>query len=369
MKLNDIIIDVYYKKDDRVVVEMYDWYLTTQNKIRLSGKILNYVHNPKGYNLLLDEPIQFYGILPLPVRMYKKDIYGKEISEKEIGFCGKNGSYFSNIIFVREWMIVDTLNKEMSLIDNVFEDMSINNIALERIRDFFSNLFFRSIESIRLTDQKTHFFKYFKEDGSIEILTSDRDVRKQLGKDADLRLIPKVPHFYGFTSNNSITSMSKTWENSQLHFTDNRYCTIDFHEGCEWGDVQKLHAIYPIKGSIICGVVSRRHHDKPPSFDRWFSCSKQFLFLWRLIVHKNWPLPITNLTDEQIVEKLIIPENLNNYYIRHENPQSRYIYAAIFLLIVRNQKTLNSGWDLPKKFDPIRKINVPFEEWWLQKFK
>ena len=96
----------------------------------------------------------------------------------------------------------------------------------------------------------------------------------------------------------------------------------------------------------------------------------QFLFLCRLIVYKykDWPESISSLTDEQIIKRLILPENTKNYYIRHENPQSRYIYAAIFLLVVRNHKQLNREWDLPAKFDVIEHKHIPFEIWWLKKF-
>ena len=90
---------------------------------------------------------------------------------------------------------------------------------------------------------------------------------------------------------------------------------------------------------------------------------------WRLIMYERWPETYRTLTDKELVDKLIIPENKENYYIRHENPESRYIYAAIFLLLVRQKEKLDPEWDLPKKLNSKLGTNIPFEIWWLEQFE
>ncbi len=348
--------NTFHKRDDRVVVETYDWWKDKPDKIRLSGRILNYVEYPRGYNIKLDEKKSFYGNIPFPIGI------PMEVNKLNIRNFQETDAYVLDIIFVREWMITSTLSKRIRF--NPTEE--VQNVMLANLKGFYQTLIFRLADAMKLAEQKPQYIKYYKEDGSVEVLETEREVRKEIGEEADKRLVQKHSHFFGFTLVKKLESYIKLLEDTQLHFSDNRYCNID--DGCCWlSNVEKHHAICPKKGTIICGIASRRQENLPPSFDRWFCCSTQFLFLWRLIVYKTWPENILKMSVEQILEQLIIPENEVNFFVRHETPTSRYLYAAIFLLIIRKEEKLPEEWNLPKKYDPIRKENVPFEVWWKEK--
>lgn len=246
------------------------------------------------------------------------------------------------------------------------KSMSICDEVLNKLRQFVGNIVFRSVFSvISVPEEKPCYIKCYNNNGTITIHDSDEELIKNIvPEEISKRIVYKYQHFYGFTIKDHYFDINDKWTDQQLHFTDNRYCNIDLFEGCKWGIVERGHAIQPTRNNIICGTVSQIHTSKPPSFDKWFVVSSQFMFLWQLIMNINVS---ETPTDEEIIQRLIIPENPNNFYIRYEIPASRYIYAAIYLLLIKKVNKLPEEWNLSKRFDSKQNDFKSFESWWINR--
>jgi hypothetical protein len=318
-----------FKVGQLVYVQLHDWdpgEIPRFQSWRELGRIESLVHSPLGYNVTLKKRIIFKGNYPLPV--------------------GK--TYDTDQIFVREG-------------DAFFYQ---TNMVKEKLRAFISNLAFREVTAVytKPTGQ-IQYINYYAPDGKVHVMTDDKKHMKETG-----RLAYKVGHFYGFSG----PCQGPRYEKSStagidLHFTMNRFSGISFWEGIEWEPIEKSKAFLLRTGNLICGTVSQTRESHAPSFDQWFTCSRQFKLLCFLLMTNNHE-EILRMKRTEIIENLIIPENKENYYIPHEIPISRYLYAAIYLLVCCEEKLLPPpDWQLPQRRSPFGPEMERFEIWWPRK--
>ncbi|MEI7986398.1 MAG: hypothetical protein WCI55_12295, partial [Armatimonadota bacterium] len=237
------------------------------------------------------------------------------------------------------------------------------NQILQRLRLFASKLVFRQITVVYNKPlNQIQYINYFAKDGSVSVITDDRKFNTEA--DSEKRFAYRVAHFYGFAKPipEPTYESVKTRETS-IHFSMNRSSEIDFWEGMEWGSVDKSKAFRPRKGDIICGYASKGRDPNAPSFDRWFVCSPQFKTLCYLLC-VDGAEEILGWDQETVLQNLILPENPLRYYISHEIPVSRYMYAGIYSLARSDVMKLPSEWNLPERKAYQSTSTEPFEVWW-----
>lgn len=335
--------------NSRVKVSTFDVY---ENQIQfrtVEGIVTEFFPNINCYNVLLDEPMMFYGHIP------------------SLNFDPK----INNIGMIVNPDKSVTLKVICCKQNNLsYPEQKLRN----RLRELGANLVFGKINTIITKPPNSiDYINYYNEDGKIITYCSKDELEKTIQKTTSNekqvdRIAYKVPHFFGFTKKNFNNQDSR-----EIHFSANRYYNIDFWEGFTWEVKEKDVKPYLSQANDqICGVINQSKEtksDKASSFEKWFICSQQFKTLWMLLKFENWPEKFNNYSDEQIIKLLILPENTENVFIRHEVPFSRYLYAAIFLLAVRNVEVLPSEWNLPKR--KLLDTNgvfgnemIPFEKWW-----
>lgn len=321
-----------FKLNARVKVLLFDFADGALKQFSVPGKVTNQSEYPYGYIVKLDNPVDFYGHIP------SMTIYGIEDN--------RNHSVTLQQIFCRESLLSQ-------------HDKRLRN----RLLEIGEAIIFCKIYTVVVKPTGAiDYINYYNEAGTVETLLSS----SKLGERTEHqdRIAYKVPHFFGFTKKVSGIAPEPT----ELHFSSHRYTTINFWEGFKWEyQESEITPFLPRNGEQICGISSTVKTNKAPSFDRWFVCSYQFKMLWMLLKADVWPDKFKEYTDAEFIELLVIPENEEHLYIPHEVPFSRYLYAAIFLLAVRDAETLPAEWNLPKRKLPDREEMEPFEVWWPRK--
>lgn len=324
--------------NSRVKVITFDVYENQVQFNHVEGLILNYIDNIGSYNILLDKPLTFYGHIPIAPNYLLNSIQ-----------INADKSVTLNVICSKANMLS-------------YPEQTLRN----KLRELGSDLVFSRVNTVITKPSNTiDYVNYYRNDGKIITLSNKDEIDKCPAE----RLAYKVPHFFGFTkkTNNNIQNTSIK-DAKEIHFSANRYTQIDLWDGFNWEVKDK--DVKPYLAQLkdqICGVINtNKSADKAISFTKWFICSQQFKTLWMLLKFDKWPEKFLNYTDKQIIDLLIIPENKENLNIRHEVPFSRYLYAAIFLMAVRNVEILPQEWHLPKRKLPNNTEMLPFEKWWPQ---
>lgn len=313
-------MDRYESENKRVTIEIHDWNEEGKIDVIVMGTIIARVLEPSGYNVKLDSPRTFTGHVPIPI--------------------GYSGMIYK--LFTTKGVVLDTIF--VRDFDVTFADDIAGKVG-RYICNFFQNsLTFRIVSAVFPPDSKskTSHILYYHPDGKIRAVVDDVPVLKQFPEHGP-RLVYKHEHFYGFSS--EIDGIST----KALYFTSNRYATIELLEEIKWGDIRQ----YPMKpsvGTVICGVSSGKINGNSESMDQWFICSEQFKLLVDLCLQRK------KISLKKAVENLIIPHNKDNMPPKGENPQHRYLYAGIWLLM--NRQPIPEFFNLPKK------ANEPFEVWW-----
>jgi len=328
-----------YSVGDQVVACLRDWSPDGLYFSRLvRAEIVSKVYNPLGYNVRLSEPATFEGHVPFPFTALPVSAYILDSPVKGTRL---------QVVFIREF------------------DLSQEAINLHRkLQEFMTPLVFRVIKVVHTKPaNQIEYINYFAPDGQVTTIPDDRKFSDDAGKN---RLAYKVSHFFGFAHPFAGQQQEDfTTADKDMHFTMNRFSEPDFWNGLQWSDIDRSKAFRPEKGTIICGSPPALATDQAPSYDHWFVCSPQFMFLRNLICHGQPRV----LSDTDVIARLIIPENVNNLYIPHEIPPSRYLYAAIYMLVIKEVKTLPTTWQLPTMRNPKTFEIEPFEVWWPAKFK
>lgn len=319
-----------FKEGQIVYVQIRDWEPGDSVKFQIwkeLGKIDSLVHDPLGYNVKLGRTVQFKGNHPVP-----------KSSEWQI----------NDLIFVREG------------------DLSLRqkDILLGKLREFVSEIIFREVSAVYTKPAKEiQYINYYSPDGKVIVMTDDRKCVKEQN-----RLAYKVSHFYGFSSPcQGPSHEKKDTSRTDFHFTMNRFGEVDFWDGIKWGQIEKNKAFLVKTGNLICGISAKTKELGAPSFDQWFVCSRQFKFLCYILMIDGYEEKL-RMRRNEIIANLIIPENPDNLYIPHEIPISRFLYAAIFLLVFSEEKELPREWNLPQRKSPNGPDLEPFETWWPRKF-
>jgi hypothetical protein len=318
-----------FKVGQLVYVQIRDWEAGDVSKFqtwREPGRIDSLTKEPFGYNVRLSRTISFRGNYPLPIL--------DKIAPLQ------------DLIFVREG------------------DLSLRqrDILREKLREFMSTLIFREVAHIYIKPQgQIQYINYYSPDGKVSVITDDKKHAKEQN-----RLGYKVGHFFGFSCPcQGPTYERQTTSGIDFHFTMNRFGEVDFWEGIKWSTIEKNKAFLVKNGSLICGISSQQKESSTPSFDQWFVCSRQFKLLCYLLVTNNHEEKL-KMKKNEIVANLIMPENPENFYIPHEIPLSRYLYAAVYLLACLDERELPEEWNLPSRKSPETSLE-PFSVWWPRK--
>lgn len=334
-----------FKEGDQVVATLHDW--SSDRSVALATKtvqaqVLKRLTRPFGYNVRLKEPVMFRGHLPLPFSRSNRD----SLDSVCIGEQDHPDRILLQEIFIREF------------------DLGREKISLrKKLATFMCTLVFRKISVVytKPTGQ-IEYINYFADDGRILTIPDDKKLASR--PDSARRLAYKVTHFYGFSNPLPDGGAEPApCRGKDLHFTMNRFSQLDFWEGIEWSTITKSKAFRPNQGDLICGTPPTTVSDQAPSFDRWFISSVQFRLLCDLICSGNH----RGVREEDIIEALILPDNLANYYLSYETPFSRYLYAAIYMLAVKEVTSLPAEWELPMHKSPSSSQLEPFEVWWPRK--
>lgn len=322
---------------DNVAVKLHDWNKDGMTKKIVPGKILAKINEPSGYDVELVEPVSFIGHIPFPRQ-------SKNTSKIT------NDSALCKVIFVRDFCVSIQIK--------------------EKMLKFINGLVFKTVNVVMVKPDKFDYVNVYTPEGKIYTLADDRDISKYVGNDVEGRLAFKVPHFFGFTHADTqfavpdyVTNINRDQTNAQsIHFSVNRISVPDFYQGTEWKKYDE-YVFRPQSGQIICGKPSQIKNNKPQSFDYWFISSTQFMNFCKLLSSKCVP------KQEQMTELLnylVLPKNEKNFFIPHEPYISRYIYAAMYLILVTGTSKLPEEWELPKK--AVKGVMQPFEEWWPKAF-
>lgn len=326
-----------YQEGQLVNARFHDWTPDGRPRVCLQMvRIVARVDLPFGYDVESTKAIGFLGNMPFPVSI------PREVSEKD-------GLVSFRHLFVRE--------------TDLEPPSSVSLQMLKKLRTFASRLIFREIAAVytKPPDQ-IQYINYYAKDGSVSVITDDRKFNTE--PDSEKRFAYRVPHFYGFGK----PIPGPSYENPEtkdvaIHFSMNRFSEVEFWDGMGWGSVDKSKAFRPRKGDLVCGWASAGRNPNAPSFDHWFVCSPQFKTLCYLLcvdgaeVKLGWKRDVT-------LERLTMPENPNHYYIAHEIPLSRHLYAGIFSLVCGGTSKLPSEWKLPERKAYQDAATEPFEVWW-----
>lgn len=331
-----------------VNVTLRDWTSkqSTCSKV-VQATILEHVERPFGYDVRLQEAVTFKGHMPSPLKSKSPDV---------VTFNNEDDLVSMSVIFVKEFMLSKIHSKLRDILATKFQ-----------------NLEFRVISAVHVKPPaQIEYINYHRSDGTIETLSDDRALFDAASNESEVRelrrrLSYKPTHFYGFTRMNSPVPEGADGESVRdrtIHFTMNRYTDISLTDGISWLDIEDSMPRKPEIGQLVCGEASQHKAEKAPSFDNWFICSNQFMRLVILIRNKEVPRALAGMSQAQLLDSLIIPKNDKNYYIPHEKPVSRYLYAAIYMLAVQGVTTnLPVEWNLPTRRMADGQIH-PFEVWW-----
>jgi hypothetical protein len=319
-----------YRPGQLVSARLHDW--TADGKPRACVQVVRVVgliHQPFGYNVESLESVYFRSHMPYPIGIEHPLV-------QEV-----NGSVSFHPFFIRETDLEE-----------------IQNPLLRKLRQFTSNLIFREITVVYTKPPgQIQYINYFAKDGTVSTIDDERKLAKE--PDTNGRFAYKVAHFFGFAKPLPGPSFeSVETRDVSIHFSMNRFSEIDFWNGMRWGNVDKNKAYRPEKGDIICGYASRGKDPNAPSFDQWFVCSPQFRTLCSILHAEDG-----ERNRDAIIPHLILPENPNHYYIAHEIPFSRHLYAAIFCL-VNGMTKLPVEWKLPERKASTDLHTESFEVWW-----
>lgn len=331
-----------YKPGQRVLVLLKDW---TPDQAACSktveGTVLHKITQPFGYDVKLRQPVTFRGNTPFPL-----------LADNDASYDDSRDAVRMSVMFVKE-----------------FNMTKVHNRLREVLAKKFSELVFKVIGTIH-TKPAAHieYINYYQKDGTVVTLSDDRQLfndaeSEEQKEEIKKRLSYKLTHFYGFTRPNNPIHETRNYDQREtLHFTMNRFSEVSFMNGFEWLSIDSSIPKLPEVGQIICGRASQHVEKKAPSFDNWFISSPQFMRLVALIRNRQTPRTMSKMSEAEIIESLTIPKNTDNYYVAHEKPISRHIYAAIYMLAVKGDDNLPAKWNLPER--NIGDKKQPFEVWW-----
>lgn len=314
----------------KVAIKVRDWNPITSTLFTLSGRIHSKVTSPSGYNVRLDKPHTFSGHIPLPfVDPLRVDMGDETIT--------------LNMIFVRTF--------------DIFLEQEFDTRFADKMVEFCHRLLFPVVSAVLPQDNKlkvSHIL-YYQTNGEVKTLSDNPINPKKDGKEQrdQSRIVVKYEHFFGFA-----TKTNSQQVDDSLYFSSNRYAHINLLRGLKWGDI-KPNPPKPKNGDVLCCSVSGKYSGTSESMDFWFIASQQFILLVKL-----WREDV-KMTLNDAIENLIIPENSLKLPILTEVPESRFVYAGIWLLI--NKKPIPDYYNLPKRrivgSTSITDVE-PFEVWW-----
>lgn len=322
---------------DKVTITLPDWKKHSYFPVRVDVEciIASVVEEPFGYNVISSEPIHFRGFFPS---------HYKHVPYQDDAFVVEN-----QLISTRKFFV---LEEEIKIIQSPL---------LTKVQKFFSQLEFRKIKTIHSRPQgEIEYIKYYSPDNKVVTIMDDKNYVNDI--EERKRLAYKMSHFFGFAE--PLEVKHNLTKSDNIHFTVNRFGLINFWKGLKWDKVDGSTTFKPEVGNLICGIVSNNVSHNASSMDEWFVSSPQFHLLCDAICVENF-LEKNNYKKEQIVKALIIPKNEKNYYIPYEPVLSRYIYAAIYLIVKYNEIP-PEDWTLPKR-KGIDGTMQPFHIWWPNK--
>ena len=322
-----------FKVGDDVIVKIYDWTSQSVTKKVVKGRVLACILEPIGYDVELLESVQFTGYIP------------STMSSKTVTKINKD-SVQCRSLFVRDFCVSPQTSELKT-----------------KMQNFLQGLIFKKVSAVHCKPEKPDYINVFTADGKITTVLADQDIFKYLSVDErPNRLAYKYQHFFGFTSNDTILTTAIIKNPPSIYFSNNQFCKLDFQNGAHLIEEKDPLVFKPQVDYLICGRISVSQ-DKQPRYDQWFIASEQFK---NFCMYLNLAVPSQDEIPS-IISKLVIPVNQNNFYIPHESYISRYIYAALYSLIVLGQTRLPTEWNLPVKY--INGVSVPFEEWWPTAFR
>lgn len=237
-----------------------------------------------------------------------------------------------------------TLNTVFVRAFDVMVEADEINVLYGAVETFFSTLRFSKVTAVLPVEAKVKvsYILYYYPDG--EVKTVLEPTKEMLANPQ--RLVYKHLHFFGFDD---------TVPESQ-HFTANRCANINLCQGLCWGSIVS-NAIRPSPGDFLCHVISGDFRKgNAPSMDFWFNCSPQFHTLVKLVLRK------VQMNMNEAIKALVIPLNKENLPMTTEWVESRYVYAAIWLIL--NKKPIPSEFKLPARKNPKTTQLDTFEQWW-----
>lgn len=323
---------------DTVTVKLFDWSKDSSTKRSVSGRIVSKVSDPVGYDVELNEPAIFTGYIPFPRHMKT----APKITQSH-AIC--------KTIYVRDFCVSVQLK--------------------EKMLKFIDGLVFKTVNVVHTPKpEKCDYINVYLPNGRVETVVDDDEVYGLIGNDVEGRLAFKVPHFYGFTYPDtqfivpefSQSNKKEPTKGGSIHFVVNRNNVPNFYEGARW-DKYDFWAFKAQAGQIVCGKLSSVKTNKPPSFDYWFVSSIQFLNFCKLLSSKYVP---KSDQMQELLDLLVLPKNDKNLFVPHEPYISRYIYAAIYLILTTGTTKLPDEWELPRR--SVGGSMMAFEEWWPKVF-
>jgi hypothetical protein len=314
----------------KVTVKVRDWNPNASTVFTLTGTIHSKVTSPAGYNVRLDKPHTFIGHVPLPF----SDQVRIDTGDQTITL---------NLIFVRAF--------------DIFQEPEYDMRFADKMSEFCTKLLFPTVSAVLPQDNKlkiSHVL-YYHPNGEIKTLADPSPTRRRGSQEEIInqaRIVVKYEHFFGFATK------SPQQPDDSLYFSSNRYAHINFLRGLKWTDI-KPNPPKPKNGDTLCCSVSGKYNGSSESMDYWFIASQQLQLLVKLCTG------VVKIPLNEAIENLIIPENEAKMPILTEVPESRYVYAGIWLLM--NKKHIPEYYNLPKRRIPgsLHVTDVePFEVWW-----
>jgi hypothetical protein len=311
-----------------VLVNVRDWNNVTSTMFTLSGVIHSRVTSPAGYNVKLDKPHTFTGNTPLPF----SDTLRVDMGDQYITL---------NVIFVRAFDIHYEPEYDMRFAD--------------KMRQFCDRLLFPTVSAVLPQENKlkiSHIL-YYQPNGEIKTLADPnistspkRESKEPLNPS---RVVVKYEHFFGFAM------MSSQQPDYSLYFSSNRFAHINLLKGLAWGEI-KPNPPKPKIGDVLCCTVSGTYNGSSESMDYWFIASPQLQLFAKLCTGE------VTMSIHEAIKQLIIPENPQKLPILTEIPESRFLYAGIWLLM--NKKFIPESYNLPKRKSMDSTDLDIFETWW-----
>jgi len=120
-----------------------------------------------------------------------------------------------------------------------------------------------------------------------QIRFNDKKTPEEIPKDLDERVYDVWYNYYfGFTFKNNMNDDDYN-KGETIFFSRKNYHSLDlsvFGTG-KFGEIGNFTGGWrpPKHGDIICGIVKK--DERGLFFSKWFTCSKQFFDLWRLIMY------------------------------------------------------------------------------------